>query len=183
MRSCLALGFLLLLNSSFALLPSRAVKSSTHITVHWNKVDRYQGNGYTKVIAMTKVGQEDKEKSIGPVPFLAVLGITTSVSMGITWVTDGGIQCYKMFALAMGIQYIVFLHASGIVFGNAPTERYYDLTGSFTYISMIVHSYLSASVKTSVGTRKKLLSIFVIFWAVRLGAFLVSIIKTAFLHL
>lgn len=75
------------------------------------------------------------------------------------------------------IQGIVFLHASGIIFGNERTEKYFDLTGSLTYISLIILSILLRGGITAMSTRQLILSSLVIIWAVRLGSFLYSRIK------
>ena len=73
-----------------------------------------------------------------------------------------------LFALSVGlaflIQWLAFLPAYFL-----QTERFFDLTGSLTYILVIGLSFLG-----SVGgdLRSTLLSILVVIWAVRLGAFL-----------
>jgi steroid 5-alpha reductase family enzyme len=70
----------------------------------------------------------------------------------------------------MAIQWIVFLHAGGF-FGNERTEKYYDLTGSLTYLSTIA---LSLYLTPNLGVRQIILSSFVGVWAARLGWFLYS---------
>lgn len=75
---------------------------------------------------------------------------------------------YYLAAFTVGIQWVVFLHAGGF-FGNERTEKYYDLTGSLTYLSSIA---LSLFLTNNIGMRQVILSSFVAIWAARLGWFL-----------
>ena len=73
---------------------------------------------------------------------------------------------------AVFIQVIAFLHASGFVFGNDPTERFYDLTGAITYISLVSFTlYLRGGIFT-LNFKHAILNAFVLLWALRLGSFL-----------
>lgn len=69
------------------------------------------------------------------------------------------------------VQWIVFIHAGGF-FGNERTEKYYDLTGSLTFISTLALSLFLLNGK--ITTRHIILSSFVAVWSVRLGWFLFS---------
>lgn len=66
--------------------------------------------------------------------------------------------------LAFAIQWLAFVPA--YIF---QTERYYDLTGSLTYIAVTV---LALVVADALDERSVLLALFVILWALRLGSFL-----------
>ncbi len=78
----------------------------------------------------------------------------------------------KIAGVAIGIQWLVFLHAGGILFGNERTEKFYDLTGALTYITCTSLSvYLNGD---ALSTRQKVLSAFVMIWCTRLGSFLFS---------
>eukprot|EP00605_Chrysophyceae_sp_TOSAG23-4_P001882 GSChrysophyteH1.ASY1.ANO1.2077.1 assembled CDS len=90
-------------------------------------------------------------------------------------VTD---SLHNLAIVSLAVNMVSFVCASGILFGNAPTERFYDLTGALTYITV-----LSISIMGGVGgdfdwqslsTRQKVLSGMVLFWCVRLGSFLFS---------
>ncbi|KAG5684441.1 hypothetical protein PVAND_013675 [Polypedilum vanderplanki] len=71
---------------------------------------------------------------------------------------------------AIFVQWIAFLHASGIIFGNERTEKYFDLMGSITFISTLLLSiYLSPR---ALSLRQIILSSFVTLWTLRLGSFL-----------
>jgi len=71
----------------------------------------------------------------------------------------------------MVVQWIVFLHAGGF-FGNERTEKYYDLTGSLTYMSTLAISLYFMHGKIS--TRQVVLAMCVAVWSARLGWFLFS---------
>lgn len=67
------------------------------------------------------------------------------------------------------VQWVVFIHAGGF-FGNERTEKYYDLTGSITFLTTLTLSlYL---IDGTISTRQIILSAFVAIWSARLGSFL-----------
>ncbi|KAM0671466.1 hypothetical protein OCOL_001584 [Ordospora colligata] len=68
----------------------------------------------------------------------------------------------------MLVQWIGFLHASGL-FGNPPTEKFYDIFGSLTFVLILC---LSISLRKVPSTRQKLAVMAALIWAVRLGWFL-----------
>jgi steroid 5-alpha reductase family enzyme len=75
--------------------------------------------------------------------------------------------------IAILIQAVVFLHASGL-FGNKPTEKYYDATGALTYISLSTYTIMSRGGFGMLSTRQKILAMCVLVWCTRLGYFLYS---------
>ena len=83
---------------------------------------------------------------------------------------DGGakIGSISVFAvcgmLAFAINWLVFIPANA-----AKTEKYYDLTGSLTYLSVVGAAIVLTPV---VSTRAELAAIMVAVWALRLGSFL-----------
>lgn len=73
-------------------------------------------------------------------------------------------------AVAIGVQWVVFLHAGGVLFGNERTERFYDFTGACTFCFT---SYLSISDDYEHKSwRQKFLTLCVLLWCIRLGGFL-----------
>lgn len=72
-------------------------------------------------------------------------------------------------AYIMAVQWVVFIHAGGF-FGNNRTEKYYDLTGSLTYLTTVILSLILSTGKITV--RQIILSSFVGIWSARLGWFL-----------
>ena len=67
-------------------------------------------------------------------------------------------------ALAFGIQWVAFVPAY-----LKQTEKYYDLTGSLTYLSVLG---LGLSLSSEIDTRVGLLATLIAIWAMRLGSFL-----------
>lgn len=74
-------------------------------------------------------------------------------------------------ALAFLIQWLVFIPAY-----LQQTEKFFDITGSITYISLVIFGAVFSS---SVDARSILLSVLVVVWALRLGTFLFRRIRKA----
>ena len=74
-------------------------------------------------------------------------------------------------ALAFVIQWLAFVPAY-----RWQTERFYDLTGSITYVSV---TGLAVVLSPAAGARALLLAALVVVWSVRLGAFLFRRIRKA----
>ena len=84
----------------------------------------------------------------------------------------GGTPVFMIIVgLAFLIQWLVFIPA--FIF---QTEKYFDLTGSITYISVTT---LALMLSRGINTRSILLWALVIIWAVRLGSFLFGRIRKA----
>lgn len=103
--------------------------------------------------------------------FLAIIAICVILGMSVAF---GGSQGGKTFegcsiflivaALAFAINWLAFIPAY-----LAKTERFYDLTGSITYLSTIgLAAYLSAPLSLTA----KIVAVAVCIWAARLGTFL-----------
>jgi steroid 5-alpha reductase family enzyme len=75
---------------------------------------------------------------------------------------------WPVFALcamwAFAIQWLAFIPAYLL-----QTEKFYDLTGSLTYISAVL---LAVGLSGPMDLRSGLLAVFIVIWAVRLGSFL-----------
>ena len=67
--------------------------------------------------------------SRGPSTVAITIGGSSVAALGLSSFAAGGPSLYGAYLVSMSLQFVVFLHASGILFGNTPTERYYDLTG------------------------------------------------------
>lgn len=77
----------------------------------------------------------------------------------------GGVPLFALCAmLAFGLNWLVFVHAY-----TRQTERYFDLTGSITYVSVIG---VSLALTSELDSRSLLLGAMVTVWAARLGSFL-----------
>lgn len=83
--------------------------------------------------------------------------------------SDGRYFLNILALYSMVVQWIVFIHAAGF-FGNERTEKYYDLTGSLTFLSTLALSIILIGGKLNI--RQIVLSAFVAVWSLRLGLFL-----------
>ena len=106
-----------------------------------------------------------------PVKSLIALVVILLIAASVSWAgSQHGVvyNGYPLFALcgllAFVINWVVFLPSN-----MAKTEKFYDLTGSATYISVIALAVMLAS---SLDTRSLLAAAMVVIWAVRLGSFL-----------
>ncbi|MBI2759318.1 MAG: DUF1295 domain-containing protein [Chloroflexi bacterium] len=105
-------------------------------------------------------------------PILILIGILVALAG-----SQGGavIAGVPLFALSVGlaflIQWLAFIPAYWL-----QTEKFFDLTGSLTYISVII---IAVIFSTGVDIRAILLSILVAVWAIRLGSFLFGRIRKA----
>lgn len=102
---------------------------------------------------------------------IAGIGTSLSVSSAIAWAgsQDGSALTetptfYLAGLQAFSLNWLMFVPA----YLNQ-TERYFDLTGSLTFLSLIV---LGLTFQSSLGLRDVLLAVLVSIWAVRLGWFL-----------
>ncbi len=98
-------------------------------------------------------------------PVLILIGVLVALAGSQGGVSIAGVP---LFALSVGlvflIQWLVFIPA--YVF---QTEKFFDLTGSITYISVITIAFVFSK---AMDVRTILLSALVVIWAIRLGTFL-----------
>lgn len=102
---------------------------------------------------------------------IIALLVVVAVAMGLSYAGGdqgaqvGGISVFALCGiLAFAINWVAFVPAN-----MAKTERYYDVTGSLTYLTVIIVAVLLVP---DVGVRAKLAAIMVAAWAIRLGSFL-----------
>lgn len=105
--------------------------------------------------------------------FIITFVVSVLLSQGLALLCEpaGTYMLSWLALLSMGVNWCVFLHASGIIFGNARTEKYYDLTGSATFITVTLTSVTLAPFD-QLSTRQLLCTGAVIIWTLRLGSFL-----------
>lgn len=105
-------------------------------------------------------------------PILILIGLLVAVAGSQGGSTLGGLP---VFALSVGlvflIQWIVFIFAYRL-----QTEKFFDLTGSLTYIAVIS---LALFFSSGMDARSVLLWALVVVWAARLGTFLFGRIRKA----
>lgn len=116
--------------------------------------------------------KESDRKSLVALPVVVLLAALLAVAGSQGGATLGGIP---VFALAVGaafvIQWVVFIPSF-----KAQTEKFYDLTGSLTYIAITL---LLVLLTPGIDARALLLAAMVLAWAVRLGTFLFRRISRA----
>ena len=84
----------------------------------------------------------------------------------------GGVPVFALcVGIAFAIQWVAFVPAY-----LRQSERFYDLTGSLTYISVTI---LAVALVPQLDARSVLLLVLVVAWAARLGTYLVRRIRTA----
>ena len=108
-------------------------------------------------------------------PILILIGYLVALAGSQGSATLGGVP---IFAIAVGlaflIQWLVFIPA--YIF---QTEKFFDLTGSITYITVIGVALCYSRYSVALDARSILLAALVIIWAIRLGSFLFGRIKKA----
>ena len=105
-------------------------------------------------------------------PFLILIGLLLSFAGSQDGVSFLGIPVFAcMVGLAFLIQWLAFIPAYWL-----QSEKFFDLTGSITYIFLSTLALFSSE---GVDGRAILLWILVIIWAVRLGFFLFNRVKKA----
>src|SRR5512133_1612404 len=105
-------------------------------------------------------------------PVLILIGLLVAVAGSQGGSSIGGIPVFALsVGLAFVIQWLAFIPAYWL-----QTEKFFDLTGSITYVSVIS---IAALLSTGMDARSFLLWALVVIWAVRLGTFLFRRIRKA----
>ncbi len=105
-------------------------------------------------------------------PVLILIGILVALAGSQGGGSFAGLPLFALaVALAFLIQWLVFIPSFLL-----QTEKFFDLTGSLTYISIIVIAVLFSK---NLDARSLLLAALVVVWAVRLGLFLFTRIQKA----
>jgi steroid 5-alpha reductase family enzyme len=105
-------------------------------------------------------------------PVLILIGILVALAGSQGGTSIAGIPVFALsVGLAFLIQWLAFIPAYVL-----QTEKFFDLTGSITYISIITIALFSS---TGADARSMLLAALVVIWAIRLGTFLFGRIKKA----
>jgi len=117
---------------------------------------------------------EHAPRSFGIVAFATVLGVGFAWLAGSNGITHSGLTVFAICAaLAFVINWLAFIPAA-----IAQTEKYYDLVGAITYISMLV---AACALSTPLDIRAIVVAAMVAIWSLRLGTFLYNRIHGAFL--
>lgn len=104
-------------------------------------------------------------RSIAVVAFATALGLGFAALAGNEGVQVGDLPVYVICAIvAFMVNWLAFIPAA-----LARTEKYYDMVGSLTYITMIVTACV---LSVPLDTRAVVIAAMVLIWAIRLGSFL-----------
>lgn len=110
-------------------------------------------------------------KALVSLPIVVVAGVLIALAGSQGGSTLAGMPVFALgVAAAFVIQWLVFIPSY-----RAQTEKFYDLTGALTYISITV---LLVILSPGVDARGLLLAAMVVAWAVRLGTFLFRRVTT-----
>jgi len=105
-------------------------------------------------------------------PFSILFGFLMALAGSQGGITIWGIPRFGLsVGLAFLIQWLAFIPAYLL-----QTEKFFDLTGSITYISLVT---FAIDFSRNFGVRSILLFVLVVIWAIRLGTFLFRRIKKA----
>ncbi|MBI1793239.1 MAG: DUF1295 domain-containing protein [Chloroflexi bacterium] len=110
--------------------------------------------------------------SLIAIPILILIGLLFALAGSQNGTLIAGVPLFALLVgLTFSIQWLAFIPAYVL-----QTEKFFDLTGSITYISIIT---IAVFFSTGVDARSILLWALVVIWAIRLGTFLFSRIKKA----
>jgi steroid 5-alpha reductase family enzyme len=113
---------------------------------------------------------EAETQSLIATPLIVGVGAAIAWAGSQGGATVGALPLFALCAmLSFGLNWLVFVHAY-----LAQTERFFDLTGSITYVSVIA---VSLALTAELDARSLLLGAMVLAWAVRLGSFLFARIR------
>jgi len=116
--------------------------------------------------------KEAERKSLVVFIILVVVGVLVALAGSQNGGSVAGIPVFALLVgLAFVIQWVVFIPSY-----KFQTEKFFDLTGSITYISLVVIAVL---LSPNLDARSILLAALVAIWAVRLGSFLFRRIQKA----
>jgi len=108
-------------------------------------------------------------------PILILIGYLVALAGSQDGTMLGGVPIFMLaVGLAFLIQWLVFIPS--YIF---QTEKFFDLTGSLTYVSVITVAVCYSRYSVDLDTRSILLAALVGIWAIRLGAFLFGRIRKA----
>ncbi len=109
--------------------------------------------------------KKETREALIALPLIVMIGLALALVGGYSGQQWAGMSVYAWcVALAFGIQWLAFVPAY-----LTQSEKFYDLTGSLTYLSILA---LAFSLRSDFDPRALLLVILVAVWALRLGSFL-----------
>ena len=119
------------------------------------------------LIAMDSTGRDLRLTTIVVISVLIITSfIVIAVDDNSVSLNDYSAVLYSA-AICLGIQWLAWIPAS-----LAKSERYYDLTGGLTYLTVVSFTLWAGSQSESPSARELIVSLLVVIWALRLSSFL-----------
>ena len=119
------------------------------------------------LIAMDSTGRDLRLTTIVVISVLIITSfIVIAVDDNSVSLNDYPAVLYSA-AICLGIQWLAWIPAS-----LAKSERYYDLTGGLTYLTVVGFTLWAGSQSESPSARELIVSLLVVIWALRLSSFL-----------
>ena len=119
------------------------------------------------LIAMDSTGRDLRLTTIVVISVLIITSfIVIAVDDNSVSLNDYSAVLYSA-AICLGIQWLAWIPAS-----LAKSERYYDLTGGLTYLTVVGFTLWAGSQSESPSARELIVSLLVMIWALRLSSFL-----------
>ena len=119
------------------------------------------------LIAMDSTGRDLRLTTIVVISVLIITSfIVIAVDDNSVSLNDYSAVLYSA-AICLGIQWLAWIPAS-----LAKSERYYDLTGGLTYLTVVGFTLWAGSQSESPSARELIVSLLVVIWALRLSGFL-----------
>ena len=119
------------------------------------------------LIAMDSTGRDLRLTTIVVISVLIITSfIVIAVDDNSVSLNDYSAVLYSA-AICLGIQWLAWIPAS-----LAKSERYYDLTGGLTYLTVVGFTLWAGSQSESPSARELIVSLLVVIWTLRLSSFL-----------
>ena len=119
------------------------------------------------LIAMDSTGRDLRLTTIVVISVLVITSlIVIAVDDNSVSLNDYSAVLYSA-SICLGIQWLAWIPAS-----LAKSERYYDLTGGLTYLTVVGFTLWAGSQSESPSARELIVSLLVVIWALRLSSFL-----------
>ena len=119
------------------------------------------------LIAMDSTGRDLRLTTIVVISVLIITSLIVIAVDDNSVSVNGYSAVLYSAAICLGIQWLAWIPAS-----LAKSERFYDLTGGLTYLTVVGFSLWAGSQSESPSARELIVSLLVVIWALRLSSFL-----------
>ena len=119
------------------------------------------------LIAMDSTGRDLRLTTIVVISVLIITSLIVIAVDDNSVSVNGYSAVLYSAAICLGIQWLAWIPAS-----LAKSERYYDLTGGLTYLTVVGFTLWAGSQSESPSARELIVSLLVVIWALRLSSFL-----------